>query len=513
MIHQHQDAEDIIDSISLLMDVTGSGHPQASDDEILEILTLFTLRLPGIVTVFDGIDECIDSMRFLRTIHSIFESSTSKMLLLGRPNIKFPPAYQQGRNQIDGKIYSNLNDIRLYLRSEVDDLLQTQKISGSLSPKEITNIIADRSRSMFLFAKLMIEYLQSPALSPAERLKEIESLSLVEGLDSMYERVTDALAQRFAKEKSVVYKILRFLVVAIRPVTVTEIRINLAMRPGKTTDESNSIEDLERSMLLMCGALVEMDDGGTVRFVHSSVKEFLTSEAERQRQNFFYVDLCQHHFDIAKYCLSYLVHDMPSSPLSGDAAEPANTDDLQRRLPFLDYATTSWAQHLAEGIKAHEEVSHSDLVKFRSSIAPLFAAFIQDKECVTAWIEASWTLGSPPDLSSLVEEITQLDSQMGASEDSPMSFFWICQRLRCFASDLASLSTEWEQLLAKRPNEIWGASVSAFSASEFWSITKSTSILAVVPKDEISSGKPILNLSKVSTDGQRIGILEVFETR
>ena len=289
LIHQQQNARDIIDTASILMDVTGSGHPRASDDEVLEMLSLLIRRLPGIVMVFDGVDECVNASRLLRTIHEVANCSTCKVLVLGRPNITFPQAYKT-RWRIDPKLGSNLNDIRLYLMSEVGSLLEEVTIAGHLSRVEIANIIADRCGSMFLFAKLMVGYLQSPALSSTQRLEEIRNLTLVEGLESMYERVIRSLTTRFAKEKDVVYHIFRFLVVAACPLKITEIRTILSMTPGKGTEDRNCIENLESSIPLMCEALVEVSMNGTVRFVHSSVKEFLISSAEREKSGFFYIE-------------------------------------------------------------------------------------------------------------------------------------------------------------------------------------------------------------------------------
>lgn len=290
MVHHHMHDKDIVDTASLLMDISGSGHPRASDDEVLEILSLFLDRLPGVIMVLDRFDECHDMTQLLRTIHEISQPSTCKVLLLSRPNIEWPSVYGQNWARIDPDIWSNLNDIQIYTRSGVDDLLGTVRISGDLAAHEIAHTIADRSRSMFLFARLMLEYLRSPALSPTDRLNEIRNLTFVEGLESMYERITNTLAKRFLKEKIIVSKILRFLTVALRPLRIGEIRTTLAIRHGYPTAEADCIDDLANTIVRMCGTLVELNDG-IVRFVHSSVKDFLVSPIELQKQNYFTLTL------------------------------------------------------------------------------------------------------------------------------------------------------------------------------------------------------------------------------
>ena len=513
MVHHHMHDKDIIDTASLLIDISGSVHPRASDDEVLEILSLFLGRIPGIIMVFDGVDECHDITQLLRTIHEISQPSTCKVLLLSRPNIEWPSIYGQSWSRIDPDLWSNLSDIQIYTMSEVDDLLRSVTISGDLAADEIARTIADRSRSMFLFAKLMLEYLRSPALSPTDRLNEIRNLTFMEGLESMYERITNALAKRFLKERIIVSKILRSLTVALRPLRLSEIRSMLAIRHGYPTAEADFIDDLDNTIVRMCGTLVELNDG-IVRFVHSSVKDFLVSHTEHQKQNYFYVDVAETHLKIARDCLSYLVYDMPARPLSGHSEEPPDVESLERKLPQLCYASTCWAEHLASGVGGWDEGSVLSLLKCCTELAPHFAAFLRGKARINAWIEACWVFGTPPSLLSLVEAVEKLDGQINAAEENQQtSFFWICKQLRYFASDLAKLQSEWAQLLRRRPNEIWGPSVSAFNKSEFWVNTEDTIVSSLLPCDQVSMGNPVFNVSQVSADSARVGILGVFETR
>ena len=513
MVHHHQKDRDIIDTASLLMDILGSGHPRASDDEVLEILSLLLSRLPGIILVLDAVDECDEITHFLRTIHDVSQPSSCKVLLLSRPNIALPSAYGHNSHRLDPDLRSNLSDIQLYTRSEVDDLLETVKISGGLTAHKIALTIADRSRSMFLFAKLMLEYLRSPALTPTDRLNEIQDLTFVEGLQSMYERVTNMLAKRFLKEKNIVSRIFRFLTIAIRPLRINEIRTMLAIRHGHPTAESDCIEDLSETIVRMCGALVEVNNG-IVRFVHSSVKDFLVSHIELQKQNYFYVDVAKSHLEAARDFLSYLVHDMPAKPLSGHLEEPTDAASLQGELPLLSYASICWTEHLAKGLGGWDDGSILSLLKCSTELAPHFAAFLHGKARISAWIEASWTFNAPPSLESLIASVAKLDGLMDAAEDNQQtSFFWICKKLRHFADDLTNLESEWAQLLQRRPNEIWGPSVSAYNRSEFWVNTEDTIVSNLLPKDGNNRGKPVFNTSKLSADGAKVGILGVFETR
>jgi hypothetical protein len=384
LVHKYQRETDIIDTISVLMDVSGSGQPRASDDEIRKVFSLFIRRIPSIILVVDAIDECVNVARFLRMIYDICNPSTCKMLVLGRPNISFPLPYRQGMLQVKVMPWSNFNDLKDYLKAEVDDLLETVDIAGGLSAIQIAEKIANRAQSMFLFAKLMIAYLQSPALSPSERLSEIKNLSLIEGLDDMYERTCQALESRFRKEKKVVFEIFRHLSLSFRPLAATELATALAINPGKSVDESDYIQDFEQSVLLMFGALVEIRPDRTVNFVHLSVKEFLTSEAARTKNIFSYIDSNIGHLHISKLCLSCLTHEMPATPLGGSPNKTADPGHIEQSLPLLQYAVQSWTKHIAHGVMVSTDESLPEVIKSCQGLSPYFSTFLSNEYSVSA---------------------------------------------------------------------------------------------------------------------------------
>ena len=514
LIYKNQQATEVIDAASLLMDVTGSGQPRASDEEVLEVFALLANHLMGTIVVVDGIDECNDVKRLLMTLHDLLSDASCKLLLFGRPNVKFPAAYSSIRS-IEPQIYSNLEDIRLFLKSEVDDLLTTVTVAGEHSVEKIAHTIADRSRSMFLFARLMIEYLNSPALSPYQRLEEINNLTSLEGLNTMYGRVTKTLMKRYANEKAVVKMIFQLLAVAKRPLKVEEIRTALSLKIGRATssDPLDKIENLENAVVPMCGALVEITDDGTLQFIHASVKEFLIQQAQQDLSGVFHIDMSKAHLMAARLCLSYLVCDMPSGPLSGYAEETPDPDLLQARLPLLCYVAMSWPHHLAQGMKYGEGQSLPELIREFPDLAKLFSRFLLCKDRVTAWIEASWTFGNVPTIRDSLAVLSGLDKQQNNTEDSSSNLILICKELGNLSRDLVELAADWTHLLCERPNEIWGSSVSAFNKSKFWVNTASTSVNSLFDEDNTGKQQLVLRVSKTSLDGQRVGLVEVLDRR
>ena len=504
----------VIDAASLIMDVTGSGQPRASDEEVLEILALLLHRLVGVIIVVDGIDECVDVKGLLTTLQGLLSDTTCKLLLLGRPNVMFPAGYANIQS-IEPRFYSNFDDIELYLCSEISELLTTVTIAGDLSAQEIAHIIAARSRSLFLFARSMVEYLGSPALTARQRMDEINNLTLVEGLDTMYERVTKFLMTRYASEKLVVRMIFQLAAVAKRPFDLEELRTALSLKVGQPANEDrlDSIENLEHSIVRMCGALVEITGDGKLQFIHASVKDFLTQQAQNVSSNFFYIDMSKANLMAARLCLSYLVCDMPSGPLSGYVEEAMDRELLQARLPLLYYSALSWDYHLAQGITYCKNRPFLETIKGFPDLAKFFSRFLLSKSRITTWIEASWTFGNEPTLSDSLDALHILGNEEISVEDPSSNLIGICKELGILSRDLVKLAADWERLLLKRPNEIWGSSVSAFNKSEFWVNTTHTRISSLFEDDHVSEEKPMLRVSKTSANGQLVGLIEVLNKR
>ena len=215
----------------------------------------------------------------------------------------------------------------------------------------------------------------------------------------------------------------------------------------------------------------------------------------------------------ARLCLSYLVCDMPSGPLSGYVEEAMDLDVLEARLPLLCYAAMSWDYHLAQGITCCQNRPLPEMIKDFPDLAKLFSRFLLSKSRITAWIEASWTSGNVPTLRDSLDALRGLENRDISVEDPSSNLVRICKELGNLSCDLVKLATDWKHLLSRRANEIWGSSVSAFNKSDFWVNTTFTSVGSLFEDDNAGKGNPMLRVSKISTDGQLVGLIEVFNKR
>ena len=169
---------------------------------------------------------------------------------------------------------------------------------------------------------------------------------LPESLDETYERILKEIKK---PNRGLAQRVLQCLVVAIRPLRVTELAEVLAV----DFDNSEGIprlnadwrwEDQERALLIACSsliAIVEAGDSRVVQFSHFSVKEFLTSNrlsTMSEEVLTYRIDLEDAHTVLAQACLGVLLqaHDEIGGKTPGDHL-------------LAEYAAEHWTTHAQLG--------------------------------------------------------------------------------------------------------------------------------------------------------------------
>jgi hypothetical protein len=133
-----------------------------------------SLIFPDTFLVIDGIDECDSPLTFMSQLYKICDQSKTKTIVLGRPSIGTPAKFKNQQIELHLQPDRNLEDIQTYLKDELEELLDWIKISGGLSVKALVLELSLKANGMFLWAYLVIQYLQCKALSPNERLEVIK---------------------------------------------------------------------------------------------------------------------------------------------------------------------------------------------------------------------------------------------------------------------------------------------------------------------------------------------------
>ncbi|PHH92559.1 hypothetical protein CDD83_6838 [Cordyceps sp. RAO-2017] len=130
----------------------------------------------------------------------------------------------------------------------------------------------------------MINYLKLTFLKPQDRADAIEEISLFEELDQLHAKVLRQLYERCRgpRSRSNTQRLFGWVSMAFRPLTATELRSALAIRIGEPTKKSSYMAKFQSTIVSMSGALIEIGSSDIVRFIHSSVLEFMLSTHVRQ---------------------------------------------------------------------------------------------------------------------------------------------------------------------------------------------------------------------------------------
>jgi hypothetical protein len=508
MVQTYRADKDTIDRVSVLMRTSSADASKANDNEILSAISIILTVYNHNILVFDGIDECGDHAEFLELIRDLCIRTTTRVLLLGRPNVDLPLNFQ---HQTIHLRCSNSQDIESFLKPRVHGWKQRKYISDETSSEMIVDKLVAHSEGVFLWTRLMAQYLERRALSPNERLEAILEPDEFKGLHGIYTKIINALELGYNKEIAIIQKIFGFIAVSLRTLSVPELQTAVAIVPGKVTDVNSLITDFGDALPVICGALVEVQSDDSVRFVHASFRDFLSTGLSKE--SIFSLDEGSTNLRCSTICLSYLLYDLPSSPLS---RQPGIQDSsqLEASFPFIKYSLL-WVDHVVLGFRVNGSYSQARTTEIRHDFYSILANFINSPYTISVWIEIARTFHMIPSLKPFISLY-----KAGPSETDHLSPFdtgkLAISLLTDLSVDLERLDQEWGYLLDQDPSAIWGPSITAFCKSSFWVTNKFTTISSMLPVEAAgdfqgsSQQRPILIQSQLSSSGKELGIVLVM---
>ena len=492
--------------IGSLLHNNGEGQNKASDKEVREIFHLCLKRLGPSFLVFDGIDECSDMGDFFLSINDILLETPCRVLILTRPIMDiFEFIDHRKIHHVVLENEKNSGDIEIYLRMRMAKLIEQAAIPGNIGLDNMVAQLSCRANSMFLWAVLMSNYLSSPSLSPNERLDAIRQLNRFEGLDAMYNSILkEILKQTSQKQQSKVIRIFQWVAVAKRPLTAEALRAGLAVQHGHPATSFDFIQNFEKVLSQMCGSLVEIRRDGTVGFIHVSVLEYLTHGEEWRHGVLepFNISTLSSEVSMTGLCLSYLTNEVPHGPLATSSAITPQRDEVETRLPLLNYVSEWWPWHAGRIFMLLER---SDCCTQLNTVITAINITIHNKALVTTWIETLFLFRQEPKLTVLVSNLTLFCSIFSPSSTGEV--VQLVDALKGFCTDVSNLCQRWHKVLTCHPNEIWGPSIQAWSQCEFLVNENHATITSL---DSQSDMNWFLISSQVSSDGGGVGMLKVL---
>ncbi|KAF8249183.1 hypothetical protein K440DRAFT_660436 [Wilcoxina mikolae CBS 423.85] len=247
------------------------------------------------------------------------------------------------------------SDITTFVKSEVH---KQPQFSGSLG-EEVRKALIDGANGMFLWVSLILDDLKkSTTTTPRDIRKALKTLP--PNLPGVYINILRKIRM---EDQQAAQTILRWLVWAIRPLTLQELAIAIAILPEHTSMlsmEDDMHTDLRQVLRLVFGPIVRIDDNDTVHLIHQSAKDFLSKMNTPMESTLsFCLSSAESNLQLAISCLTYLSFDeCEDGPVNHDYRWESKQDMQirQRKLPFLDYAATHWPEHTRQIDRSDDQV-------------------------------------------------------------------------------------------------------------------------------------------------------------
>jgi hypothetical protein len=288
-----------------------------SSDKIRQVLGAAAEDLHRLTIVVDALDECETRARnvFLSAVEMLRRKCGVRLLATSRslPNAQSHPTFL-GKLELEVKAYDE--DLEKYVRSRTSELhqvvsepdlietlvpVQSVLLDGCIldhfsdgSQKEKT----DNVHTRFLLAQLLMD-----SFLDKLTVRDVKSAlhNLRQGSDAYDIAYHAAMESMFAQGKGsskMAKKLLAWVLCARRPLSTSEVLHALAIEPGDTEIDEDSIMEANQ-LLTICARLVTIDEqSDTVRFTYYTTQEYLQRNQEMW--------LPYAGIEIARVCIAYL---------------------------------------------------------------------------------------------------------------------------------------------------------------------------------------------------------------
>jgi hypothetical protein len=86
-------------------------------------------------------------------------------------------------------------DVKVFLSSRIETFVKDDLLPEGSNISDLVECLARGADGMFLWARLIVDYINFPALTTLQRIKTGFSVIMPEGLDQMYHRIANIIAK------------------------------------------------------------------------------------------------------------------------------------------------------------------------------------------------------------------------------------------------------------------------------------------------------------------------------
>lgn len=536
--------EAIVNMFSFAYNNRAPDRETASNQEMMKLMEAVSKRVRNMYIIIDALDEAEDPDDLVQALLGILQGSNVKLLIFSRPNVSTLRKMSEGVAAWFSSITLRRalveSDLHTYLSRHVINLQVDRLLPEGLSSEDITQHLLSGADGMFMWARLMISYLKSPALVPETRMSLIQGLNTPERLEKMYLRILRLIATQFSAEQELARRIFMWITYGVKDLAAAQLQdIVTPLRPRnsshgygeKERSYLETFENFEHTVVMTCASLVERA-GPEYQFIHQSAWQLFRhrsqfpndlSDEDMRVLNRFIPRETEAQSELTRDCLSYLMFRAPAQPLSGDLHKAASTNTINEAFPFLGYASGVWPVHLTETTTAFNErngvVSESEKLGFQS-LTQVIAQFLSKALVLNAWVESTYTFMTEKEVLPQYEKIQKwcrwATAAKGTGNIALQSAFGdVPTELSAFIEDLKVINDLWKCTLHAGPNQIWN-DITAFKPSPFLAKTSAISVKSMptmnfgVPQ---LSHKPLTTVSAENQDGDRLGVLSIWPNK
>ena len=292
--------------------------------------------------VLDGIDECEDNIQ-RDVISSLIDVQNSvgascKILVSSRDEPLIKKSINRKEHiSLDGK---NTQSVNIYIRYQLSELKIGYPHTTDDFWDKIEHKLQDKAKGMFLWVRLVFGMLQAEI---SESGLEDAVDKLPDGLDKAYGRILSRIQVRDGRWKDRVFRILFWVCLAYRPVSIHEVADGITLKPDQTVlNKKTRPGNLDGSIVESCAPLLERSANGTLDLIHFSAKEYLL-----HAQSGPFVDQVQAHFHIALSCVINLNSALDVVPRYNNGRQESDFENsvVQAAYGLQAYGHQYWAEH------------------------------------------------------------------------------------------------------------------------------------------------------------------------
>ena len=351
---------------------------EVSETELADMLVEGLSGISHVYCVADALDEMTAQNRpFLDRLDSLatWRPGSVKLLMTSRPKQYLQSALRDS-SIVQISLEQQLVDpeIAMYLAHRLDNMPSANV--PKVSRDKLVTMVAERSRGLFLYAKLTLDQLQK--LMDSTEAIDVDRLAslLPTGLEQTYNSMLAAQRASYNISVDLQIMVLEAVTCASRPLRLNE----LASLVQSVRPDAAEPGQFKKLVATSCGPLVEILEDETLQVIHHSFTEFLrdagrTTSQDTGGDGFPVINTLQAHKHMAVHCMRYLrsgallfedetAQDHNQDVSSAFVQPPHLVDSEQRRRTapktrrfdfqraklkhaFLDYAVTNVDYHVS----------------------------------------------------------------------------------------------------------------------------------------------------------------------